>query len=285
MRRRRVDVEGGVHHVMNRGVNRQQVFFGDVDRFEFGRRLAEIHELFNVETLAYCLMGNHFHLILRTPRAGLSDAMQHLSSVYTRRTNKRVGRDGPLFRGRFHSILVTTDTYLIAVARYVHRNPLEFPNVTDPASYRWSSYRTYLGLRPEPEFLDTDLVLGLHGHSRLRLAEHTDGATELPPGSAWAFADLDQLVAFEIARFDLLHGNDREPDTSRVLDRTLLVLLSTADIDPGLARAIDQRLGFPSGAARRMAVSRARRKVAGDAPLQHILERLHQHLTPRRHAA
>jgi REP element-mobilizing transposase RayT len=285
MRRQRVDFEGAVHHVMNRGVNRQQIYFGDADRVEFGDRLAEINELFGVRTLAYCLMGTHFHLILRTPRAGLSDAMQHLGSVYTRRTNRRIGRDGPLFRGRFHSILVTTDAYLIAAARYVHRNPLELSGVADAASYRWSSYRTYLGLRPEPAFLDTDLLLGLHGHDRLALADHTDGHSELPTGMTWTLDDLEQLIAFEIARFDMLHGNDHEPHTPRVLGRTLLVLLGAADIDPHLARAIDARLAFPSGTARRMAISRARRRAADDAPLRHILDRLRHHLAEHRRAA
>jgi REP element-mobilizing transposase RayT len=83
---------------MNRGVNREPTFFADVDRRQFGHRLADIHERFGVETLAYCLMDNHYHLLLRARDGGLSRAMHHLGLVYTRRTNDRLGRDGPLFR-------------------------------------------------------------------------------------------------------------------------------------------------------------------------------------------
>ena len=80
------------------------MFFADEDRIEFGRVLGEIHERFGVETLAYCLVPNHYHLLLRCPDGGLSAAMQHLGSTFTRRMNDRAGRDGPLFRGRFHAI-------------------------------------------------------------------------------------------------------------------------------------------------------------------------------------
>jgi REP element-mobilizing transposase RayT len=114
-RQPRTDVEGGIHHVMNRGVDHQQIFFADADRVEFGRLLGEIHTKWGVETLAYCLMDNHYHLILHTPDGGLSEAMQYLGVVYTRHTNDRVGRDGPICRGRFASMLVTTDSYLLGV--------------------------------------------------------------------------------------------------------------------------------------------------------------------------
>ena len=133
--------------MMNRGVNRQLVFFSDADRVEFGRVLAEMHQRFGVETLAYCLMPNHYHLVLRCPDGGLSDAMQHVGSTYTRRTNTRVGRDGPLFRGRFHAIHVADDVYLKWVVRYIHRNAVDIAGIQGCEDYRWSSYRSYLGLR------------------------------------------------------------------------------------------------------------------------------------------
>jgi putative transposase len=110
--------------MMNRGIDRQPVFFADADGVKFGRRLAEVHERFGVETLAYCLMPNHYHLLIRLPGGGLAAAIHHLGSLYTRNTNDRTGRDGPLFRGRYHSIRVDTDEYLLWAARYIHRNPL-----------------------------------------------------------------------------------------------------------------------------------------------------------------
>ena len=164
-----------MHHVMNRGVNHQRIFFDDADRIEFGARLEDINQRFGIETLAYALMTNHYHLLLRTPAGGLSEAMHRLGLVYVKRTNKRVGRDGPLFRSRFHSIPVTTDAYLRYAARYIHRNPLELPGVARPEFYRWSSYRTYRGFRSPAPFMNTSLVLRLFDDDRDDLARFTDG--------------------------------------------------------------------------------------------------------------
>jgi REP element-mobilizing transposase RayT len=154
----RIDIDDGWHHVMNRGIDHGDVFFADTDRIEFGQRLGEVFELFGVRIHAYCLMDTHFHLLCHCPNAGLSDAMQRLGSLYTRHVNGRLGRDGALFRGRFHSRLISDDAHLIAAVRYVHRNALDLPGVSRASDYRWSSHRAYLGLRKTPPWLCTDLV-------------------------------------------------------------------------------------------------------------------------------
>lgn len=279
-RRRRIDCEGGIHHVMNRGVDRQPVFFTDDDRLEFGRRLRHVHDQFGVETLAYCLMGNHYHLILRTPGGGLSVAMQHVSSVYTRHVNDRIGRDGPLFRGRFHSIMVTTDAYLQCAARYIHRNPLDLPGVASAHGYRWSSYRNYLGLRPNPPFVSTDLVLGLHGDDRTALAAFTENDEPSFAFDAPTEADIAQLVDVSIALDDLAHGSD---DANRPWrSRTVLSLLLEA-IGDDRRPAVSGLLGFPSENARRMALSRARRRARTDPSVERIVRSVLRSLgaTPR----
>jgi REP element-mobilizing transposase RayT len=138
---------------MNRGVDHGRVFFDDSDRIEMGSRFADIHDRFGVVVLAYCLMDNHYHCVLQCPNGGLSEAMQRLGSLYTRHVNDRLGRDGPLFRGRFASRQIADGPYLLAACRYVHRNPLVIEGIDDPADYRWSSHRTYLGLRPTPPWL------------------------------------------------------------------------------------------------------------------------------------
>jgi len=149
--------------VMNRGVDHAPIFYDDSDRIEFGQRLADIHDRFGVDIHAYCLMDNHFHLLVHCPEAGLSAAMQRLTSLYTRHVNDRLGRDGPLMRGRFHSKLVDDESYLVLVCRYIHRNPLDRVDVDDVAAYRWSSHRTYLGHRSRPPWMQTSTVLGRFG--------------------------------------------------------------------------------------------------------------------------
>jgi REP element-mobilizing transposase RayT len=148
------------HHVMNRAIDHGPAFRDDSDRVEFGGRLADIHERFGVITHAYCLMTTHFHLLLECPDGALSEAMQRLGSMYTRHVNDRLGRDGAIFRGRFASRLIDNDDYLLMACRYIHRNALELPEVGDVAQYRWSSHRTYLGLRATPSWMRTDEVLG-----------------------------------------------------------------------------------------------------------------------------
>lgn len=250
----RLDAAGAIHHVMNRGVARQRTFFGDVDRVEFGIRLAAIHERFGVETLAYCLMTNHYHLLVRTPGGGLPAAMQHLGLVYTRHTNERVGRDGPLFRGRYHSILVTTDDYLVAASRYIHRNPLDIPGVSSPAQYRWSSYRSYLGHRRTPQFLCTDVVLAQFDHDVGRLARHTETADRNGGGAISSVADLMQWVELCVARDDIANGDDQ---ARRWIGRTVLVLLTELLPTGSLRTQLAQSLVFPTTDARAAAVRRA----------------------------
>lgn len=244
---------------MNRGVNRQRIFFADADRVEFGARLDEIHERFNVTTLAYCLVENHYHLLLRSSDGMLSDAMHHLGLVFARRTNDRVGRDGPLFRGRFRSIPVTTDAYLLCAVRYIHRNALDVPGVDRIDRYRWSSLRSYLGLRPVAEFLDTSTVLEYFDRDIAAFARFSNNDDGVVVSSA---DDVVQLVRWAVLRDDLRRRDgDAAPEWQ---ERTALILLVDA-LDatvPDIARDLGRLLQFPSAAARRMARRRARERAA-----------------------
>ena len=264
---------------MNRGVDRRNVFFGDDDRSEFGRRLADIHERFGVETLAYCLMGNHYHLLLRAVEGNLPDAMHHLGTTYVRRTNDRIGRDGPLFRGRYHSILVTTDAYLMWATRYIHRNPLDLASVVAPAEYRWSSYRSYLGLRPSPSFLNAGMVLGLFADAA-EFIEFTEArSTSMFDGEQISLDDIRQLVEFSISNDNLTDGDSRGANAPW-LSRTILVLLASGDLDAAVRGEIERHLAFPSTDARRMAVARARQRWHADPAAQRILAAVSGYLDP-----
>ena len=159
----RIEFEGAWYHVMNRGANRQAVFASERDRLAFLALLGEVSEIFAVEVHVFCLMGNHYHLLLHTPRGNLGRAMRHLNGVYTQRHNRAAGRDGPLFRGRYKAILLDADAWLMQVSRYVHRNPLQARLVARLDRYRWSSYRAYIGETPAPDWLCTETILDLFG--------------------------------------------------------------------------------------------------------------------------
>ena len=144
----RVEYEGAYYHVMNRGSGRQQIFQG-VKYYEyFLHCLEQAHKRFALETHAYCLMGNHYHLLVRTPRGNLSRAMRHINGVYTQYYNYLKNTDGPLFRGRYKAINLEASSYLLEVSRYIHRNPVETkkPLVIELEKYRWSSYPAYRNL-------------------------------------------------------------------------------------------------------------------------------------------
>ncbi|HEV7722573.1 MAG TPA: transposase [Iamia sp.] len=259
--------ETGIHHVMNRGVDHQPIFFADDDRKELGRRLTAIHDAFSVTTLAYCLMGNHLHLALCAPDGVLPDAMHHLTSVYSRHLNDRLGRDGPLFRGRYHSIPVESDSYLLWLTRYVHRNPLDIAGVTSPRDYRWSSYRSYLGLRPAPRFLDRQPVLDLVGGRIDELAAITEDRAPIRPRTV---SDLVGLVRCARAVEDLTESAPGDRPEANI-DRTLLVLLAARTDDPSLARLIEAALGPRPTKAARQAARRAEGRRCDDPVVSRAL--------------
>ncbi len=145
---------------MNRGSARQKTFLGTEDYQRFLQTLAETHDQWGVEVLAYCLLGNHYHVCLRTPGGNLSRVMRHLDGLYTQRFNRAHRRDGPLFRGRYKAIVVEAEAYLAAVVRYIHWNPVEAGVVEDPQAYPWSSHGAYLRPQKRPRWLRAAEVLG-----------------------------------------------------------------------------------------------------------------------------
>ncbi len=156
----RIEFEGAFYHVLSRGNERRDIFYDDDDRRMFLATLGEMAQRFEIEPLAYVLMNNHYHLLLRSLRANLSRAMQWFGVTYTNRFNARHARSGHLFQGRFKSMLVENDAYLLGLSRYIHRNPLRAGVVKRLVDYRWSSYRTYAYGQKAPEWLKTDRVLG-----------------------------------------------------------------------------------------------------------------------------
>ena len=159
----RIEYPGAYYHVMNRGQSRRNIFLEDQGRQSFLDLLADIVRLWGVEIFAYCLMDNHYHLLLSTPTGALSRPMRHLDGIYTQRFNRVHRRDGPLFRGRYKAILVDAEEYFLSVVRYIHKNPLACGVVSDIDRYRWSSHWGYSNKKQCPEWLDTGSVLSRLG--------------------------------------------------------------------------------------------------------------------------
>ena len=157
----RIQYAGAWYHVMNRGRRVERIFSDQKDYETFLDLLKESAALWRVKVAAYCLMSNHYHILFQTPRGNLSRFMRHLNGVYTQRYNRAHQCDGQLFRGRYRSILVDEDTYLLQLMRYIHRNPLTSGMVDSLDAYVWSSHRGYLSNAKEWDWLHKNFVLSL----------------------------------------------------------------------------------------------------------------------------
>ena len=131
----RIQYPDAWYHVMNRGRRGEKLFEGKKDYETFIELLKDIVEDYKVNIAAYCLMSNHYHLLIQTPKGNISRSMRHLNGVYTQRYNRSHLCDGQLFRGRYKSILIDADGYLLELVRYIHRNPLEAGMVNDLSKY------------------------------------------------------------------------------------------------------------------------------------------------------
>jgi REP element-mobilizing transposase RayT len=159
----RIEEPGGIYNVGSRGNDKQTIFYDDVDRIEFLRLLAKVAVRHFWKGWAYCLMGNHFHLLVQIPHGGLSSGMQLLNTGYAIRTNKRHGRTGHLVRNRFYSELVEDDSHLAELYRYLVLNPVRAGLCAAPDAWPWSSYRASAGLEIPHPFLDVTRLLRLFG--------------------------------------------------------------------------------------------------------------------------
>ncbi len=162
----RIEFAGALYHLTARGDRREAIYEDDADRQSFLDVLAEVVERYNWVCHAFCLMTNHYHLVVETVEGNLSQGMRHLNGVYTQASNRRHGRTGHLFQGRFKGILVDRDAYLLELSRYVVLNPVRAGMVDDPGQWPWSSYRAMIGTASVPHWLSVDGLLGQFGQGR-----------------------------------------------------------------------------------------------------------------------
>jgi len=150
---------GAIYHVTMRGNNRSDIFFVDDDRDRFLHALSTVRHRCGWKVHAYCLMTNHYHLLIQTPSPNIAEGMQWLNSAYARQTNTLYGRIGHIFQRRYADGLITEDEHLRTVFRYIPLNPVKAGLSARPEKWRWSSYAATLGLAPRPRFLTVRWLL------------------------------------------------------------------------------------------------------------------------------
>ncbi|MBF0278124.1 MAG: transposase [SAR324 cluster bacterium] len=155
----RIEFPNAWYHVMNRGRRGESIFLTKDDHERFIQLLLETKNLFDLRVSAYCLMPNHYHLLVQTPQANLSRCMRHINGVYTQRFNRHHGCDSQLFRGRYKAIVIEEDAYLLEVLRYIHRNPTEAQLEKSLGDYPWTSHQGYLTRSKKWDWLNKDFLL------------------------------------------------------------------------------------------------------------------------------
>lgn len=162
----RIEFAGAHYHVTSRGNEQRDVFKSRKDREQFLSYLESAVFRYGAVIHAYCLMSNHYHLLLETPSGNLSQIMQHINGAYTNYFNVKRKRYGHLFQGRYKAILIEADEYAKELSRYIHHNPVRAGMVSRPEEYRWSSYLDYIGERESPEWLKTAFILDYFGKGK-----------------------------------------------------------------------------------------------------------------------
>ncbi len=162
----RIEYPGAVYHITSRGNDRKAVFKDDLDRETFLKTLADVNKRYHWLCHAYCLMDNHYHLMIETPDGNLSLGMRQLNGIHTQARNKRYNKTGHLFQGRYKAILIQKDLHLLEVCRYVVLNPVRAKMVEHPADWEWSSYLATAGKKAPHPCLTKDWVLGQFSQKR-----------------------------------------------------------------------------------------------------------------------
>jgi REP element-mobilizing transposase RayT len=167
----RLEFAGALYHVTSRGDRREDIYDNNNDKTQFLSLLSCVCQTYNWVCHAYCLMTNHYHLLIETPDGNLSKGMRQLNGVYTQRFNRSHGRVGHVFQGRYKAVFVEKESYLLELSRYIVLNPVRARMVHSAGEWPWSSYQATAGLSPALPFLATDWLLACFGHQKKRAIE------------------------------------------------------------------------------------------------------------------
>ncbi len=182
----RIEYPGALYHLTTRGNARADIFEDNLDREKYLEILASVVRKYRWICHGFCLMGNHYHLLVETPEGNLCRGMRQLNGLYTQTFNRRHRRVGHLFQGRYKSILVEKDSYLLQLSRYVVLNPVKAGMVKVPEDWEWSSYQATAGLTTAPDCLSTDWILA-------QFSEHNTTACERYRNFVWEGLDCQSI--------------------------------------------------------------------------------------------
>lgn len=218
----RLEFPGAVYHLTARGNRREAIFLDDTDRARFLELLAREVEHQGWRLYAYCLMGNHYHLLVETPEGNLVAGMRRLNGVYTQAFNRRHGRVGHVLQGRYKSILVDKDAYLLELARYIVLNAVRAGMVERAEDWPWSSYRATAGLTDAPPWLAAEAIWRQFGPDRARAQQAYRRFVRAGVGAASPWNALRSQIYLGderfLARMEKLaagHGGEAVPKTQR----------------------------------------------------------------------
>jgi putative transposase len=184
----RIEFDGAWYHVINRGVEKRKTFCHENHYQKFLSLLEEVTKVYGIEVHAFSLMPNHYHLLVHTPKAGLSMAMKHLNGVYTLYFNKVTERDGPLFKGRYKAIIVDSNEYLTELVRYIHQNPVKANLCKKAEDHAWTSHKFYLK-EIKDHWLHTAEILQEYGNNKNTAKKRFD---------SWVKTTIDKTMLKEI---------------------------------------------------------------------------------------
>ena len=173
-RQLRIEYSGAFYHITSRGNEKNNIFSSDSDKAKLLDYFENAYKRFGIIIHAFCLMTNHFHLIMETLKPNLSRCMQYINSSDATWYNRKHRRGGHLFQGRYKAILIEEEPYLIRLSRYIHLNPVRAKMVRSPEEYFWSSYSYVIGAKNPPEFLDIDSTLSYFNGRRKEYREYVE---------------------------------------------------------------------------------------------------------------
>jgi REP element-mobilizing transposase RayT len=257
-RQLRIEIAGGTYHITSRGNARKNIFRDDRDRRRMLDSVSTAVNEYGWLVHAYCLMPNHYHLLIETPLPNLSRGMKKINGTYAQGFNARHQRVGHVFQDRFHSILVDKEDYLLTLSRYIVLNPVRAKIVAAPEEWTWSSYRPTIGTGPRPRFLTCEQILGYFGESREKARRAYSGfvngnLAQKPPwtnllggvilGSEGFLKRIrGRLTERESRELDRLQATERRPPLEQLFSKRYTRPLSLEVA--GLAQEISQRHGY-----------------------------------------